>query len=165
MNGGRDDRRVDGVDLLDLVGAGDDHGAHQRIADQPVALQGGDQPVDDAEHPLPGVVALRLLAQQLVVQRLQLADHRRGQQVDLGREVAVERAERHIGEIGDLAHLDGVVAALAGQRDGRVQDPAPAGALRRRGRPGRREPGLSDRIDGTRPDRATPLGRPAGARC
>jgi hypothetical protein len=45
------------------------------------------------------------------------------QQVVLGREVPVQRPERHVGVLGDGPHLHGVVAALGSERQRRVQDP------------------------------------------
>src|SRR5690348_13725096 len=46
--------------------------------------------------------------------------------MDLGREVAVQRAQRDIGALGDRAHLHGFVTALAGQGEGGIEDaPAP----------------------------------------
>ena len=50
--------------------------------------------------------------------------------MDLGREVAVERAEGDVGLLGHGAHLDRVEAALGGQRDGRVEDALAAVPLR-----------------------------------
>ena len=61
---------------------------------------------------------------------LELAAERGDEQVDLGGEVAVERAEGDVGLLGDGAHLDGVEAALGRERDGRVEDPLAAVALR-----------------------------------
>ena len=46
--------------------------------------------------------------------------------MDLGGEVAVERAEGDVGLLGDRTHLHGVEAALGGQRDGGVEDPLAA---------------------------------------
>ena len=51
------------------------------------------------------------------------------QQVDLGGEVAVERAEGDVRLLGDRAHLDGVEPALGGQGDRGVEDPLPAVTL------------------------------------
>ena len=61
---------------------------------------------------------------------LELAAERGDEQVDLGGEVAVQRAEGDVGLLGDGAHLDGVEAALGGERDRRVEDPLAAVALR-----------------------------------
>ena len=52
-----------------------------------------------------------------------LLGQRADQQVDLGREVPVQRAERHVGALGDGPHLHGVVAALGRERQRGVQDP------------------------------------------
>ena len=60
---------------------------------------------------------------------LELAAERGDEQVDLGGEVAVERAEGDVGLLGDGPHLDGVEAALGGERDGGVEDPLAAVAL------------------------------------
>ena len=63
---------------------------------------------------------------------LELALQGGDEQVDLGGEVAVERAEGDVGLLGDGAHLDGVEAALRGERDRGVEDPLAAVALRGR---------------------------------
>ena len=77
-----------------------------------------------------GVAGDRLVAHRGGLGALELAAERGDEQVDLGREVAVERAEGDVGLLGDGAHLDGVEAALGGQRDGRVEDPLAAVPLR-----------------------------------
>src|SRR5664279_391247 len=64
---------------------------------------------------------------------LELTGKRRDEQMDLGGEVAVERAEGDVGQLGDGPHLDGVEPALGRQRDGGVEDAATPVALR--GRP------------------------------
>src|SRR6202034_3868268 len=54
------------------------------------------------------------------------------QQVNLGREVPVQRTERHLGALGDGPHLHGVITALGGERERRVQDPLAPFTLRGR---------------------------------
>src|SRR5439155_9329581 len=69
---------------------------------------------------------------QLLLGPLELLDQRGHQQVDLGGEVPVERAEGHVGPFGHGPHLHRVVTALGGQRQRGVQDPLAPLALRRR---------------------------------
>ncbi len=50
--------------------------------------------------------------------------------MDLGRKVAVQRAHRHVGAVGDRAHLHRLVTALGGDRHGGIQDALAALPLR-----------------------------------
>ena len=63
--------------------------------------------------------------------RLELAGQPRDEEVDLGREVPVQRAERHVRLIGNRPHPDRVIAALGGQDERGIQDPAAPVPLRR----------------------------------
>src|SRR5215469_11238032 len=67
---------------------------------------------------------------------LEFLGQRAEQQVDLGREVPVQRAERHLGALRDGPHLHGLIAALGRQRKRRVQDPLATHLLGRRARVG-----------------------------
>ena len=72
------------------------------------------------------------LAAQARLGVLELAGQRGDEQVDLGGEVAVERAEGDVGPLGHGAHLHGVETALGGEGDGGVEDPPAAFTLGRR---------------------------------
>ena len=76
-----------------------------------------------------GVVTGDRPATQAGLGLLELAGKRGDEQVDLGGEVAVERAECDVGELGDRPHLYGVEPALGGEGDRGVEDPAAAIAL------------------------------------
>ena len=62
-----------------------------------------------------GSIALGRTHRQAVRQPFDVGHHDRDQQELLGREVAVQGAERDVGPLGDLAHLHRVPAALEGQ--------------------------------------------------
>ena len=69
------------------------------------------------------VVPLGRLLGQPAVELLDPVDQRRGQQVVLAGEVAVDGAHGHVGPGRHVAHLHRLVAPVESQRHGRVDDP------------------------------------------
>jgi hypothetical protein len=77
---------------------------------------------EDVDDPVGGGVTGDRLVLEAGLGALELPAESGDEQMDLGREVAVEGAEGDIGLLGHRPHLDRVEAALGGQGDGRVQD-------------------------------------------
>ena len=101
-----------------------------RVRQMRLALERAEGAHQGLGDPLAGVVAgRRASCAACSCMCCQLVLHGGDQQMDLGREVAVERAERHPRGLRDLAHLHRVEAAPAGQLGAGVQDPAAARLL------------------------------------
>ncbi len=113
----------DPIDLRAGRGVGEGERARHRLGEVRVALQAAGDPAEHEQHAFVGAVAGNGRAVHLLLRALQLDREARHQQVDLRREVAVERAQCDVGAVGHGPHLHGVEPALGGQRDGRVDDP------------------------------------------
>ena len=114
----------DRVDLGAHRAVGEGQRAHHRVGEVRFALQRAERPHQGLGDPLGRRGRRRRPLAQRLVQLPELVLHRGDQQMDLGREVAVEGAERDLRGLGDLAHLHRVEAAPAGQLRAGVQDPA-----------------------------------------
>jgi hypothetical protein len=91
-------------------------GEHERaghgLGQQGVALHRPVQLSDHEAQPLIRRAARQRRPVGLGVDSLELPAERGHQQVHLGREVAIQGADRNIGAFGDRAHLNGLVAAF-----------------------------------------------------
>ncbi len=99
------------MDLVDDRGVGEHERARQRLGQVGLLLQRRRGLAEDVHDALVRGVARNLAGAGLRLGALELASESGDEQVDLGREVAVERAERDVGVVGDGAHLDGVKTA------------------------------------------------------
>ena len=106
-------------------GQGGEHGADQLG----LAAHGPQGPVEGVDDPFRRRVALGRALGQPAVELLDPVDEGGGQQVVLAGEVPVDRAHGHVGPGGHVTHLDGLVAAVEGQRHGGVDDPLAPGLL------------------------------------
>ena len=112
-----------GVDLVADRGVGEHERPGQRLGEVLVALEAAGGLPHHVDDPVGGRVARDRLVAQRRVGALELAAERGDEQVDLRREVPVERAQRDVGLLGHRPHLHRVEAALGRQRDGGVEYP------------------------------------------
>ena len=94
----------------------------QGLGEVRVPLQAPGRPVQQVHHPLVRGVAGDRPVARVRLGPLELPAQGGHEEVDLGGEVPVERAQRHVGLLGHRPHLDGVEPALRRERDGRVED-------------------------------------------
>jgi hypothetical protein len=119
------------VDLGGHGGVGEHEGPGERLGEMGITLHAASRLLEHADHAVGGGVARHRLAAHRGLGLLERPAQGRDQQVDLGREVAVEGAERDVGAVGDRPHLDGVEAPVARQLVRRVENPLATIALGR----------------------------------
>jgi hypothetical protein len=120
------EHRVD--DLLGVINftgrrrVGEDIGTGHRLGQQRIALHRAIEFADHEIQPLVGRPPCQGGAVGLGVDAFELPAQRGHQQVHLGGEIPVQRADCDVGTIGHRAHLNSLVAALGGDGHRRVQD-------------------------------------------
>ncbi len=120
---------ADEVDLVGDRGVGEHERAGECLGQLGLLLQSRGGVAEDVHDALVRGVAGNLAVARLLLGPLELATERGDQEMDLGREVAVERAERDISVVGDGSHLDGVKPARVGKGDRGIENAAAAFTL------------------------------------